>query len=397
MNKPKREEKMKAKISNRTFSSLYVSFRRGFTVIEVLIGSSIMLTIIVATLSLYTKSNKVSVDQQQSAEIQHDVRAAMYFVSRDIRSAGVGLLTDIGGYSLEGIDGHGPSPESPDSIKLMGSFDAPLNLSVQDQGGSNFKVEMSELNNNPYQEEYYQDRDIIITSPTCPGCFAIRHISSVSWPGGGSPATFVMPPGQSEFNPPGGLSDTGCDPSCWADAKITFVQIKQYWLDTTGNPGDYPDLDLSVGQDGYLGIPHTLYFTTIDESESATHMPLALNIESLQFQYFGDLDDDGILDGPTDWDNSNWTIDPTDDEATRQAKFVLISRIRMVKIWLLGRTRNPYVSVSDAVPANLHLYRRPAIANSAAGEENDKHRRFLLESTVQIRNMSLNLYNSGTN
>lgn len=397
MNKPKREEKMKGKTSTRNFPSFAFSSRCGFTVIEVLVGSLIMLAIIMLTLSLYTKSNKVAVDQQQFAEVQHDVRAAMFFVSRDIRSAGVGLLTDIGGYSLEGIDGHGPSPESPDSIKIMGNFSDPLNLTIQGEGGVQFKVDVSDLNNNPYQEEDYEDRDIIITSPTCPGCFAILYISNIGWPMGVAPATFTMPPGQSELNPPGGLSDTGCDPDCWADAKITFVQIKQYWLDTTGNPGDYPDLNLSVGQDGYLGIPYTLYLTTMGEGGGISHMPLALNIESLQFQYFGDLDNDGILDGPIDWDNSNWTIDPMDDEATKQAKLEVISRIHMVRIWVLGRTRNPYVSVSGTPSANLHLYRRPAVANSAVGEETDKHRRFLLESTAQIRNLSLNIYNSGTN
>jgi len=385
---------MKAQILSGRFSSFNVSPKRGFTVIEILVGSLIMLAIIMATLALYTKSNRVSVDQQGFAELQHDVRAAMYFVSRDIRSAGIGLITDIVGCSLEGIDGHGPAPESPDSLKLMGGFDAPLSLSVQDVDGTNFKVDASEMNNNPYQEEDYENMDIIITSQICPGCFAIRHISNVSWPDGGSPATFVMPPGQSNFNPPGGLSDTGCDPGCWADAKITFVEIKQYWLDTTGNPGDYPDLNPVVGQDGYLGIPYTLYLTSIDKNESITHMPLALNIENLQFQYFGDLDDDGILDAPIDWENSNWTIDPiNDDEATKQAKMDLIRRIHMVRIWVLGRTKNPYMGVSGIPSTNLHLYRRPAVANSPVGEETDKHRRFLLESTAQIRNLSLNLYN----
>jgi len=370
--------------------------RKGFTLIEVLVGSLIMLAIIVATLSLYTRSNKVSVDQQQFAEIQHDVRAAMFFVSRDIRSAGVGLLTGIAGYSLEGIDGHGPSPESPDSIKLMGNYDDPLDLTVQFIGGVQFKVDFSELNNNPYQEAFYEDREVIIISPTCPGCFALRYISSISWPMGVAPGTFVMPPGRSELNPPGGLMDTGCPNNCWDDAICTFIQIKQYWLDTTGNPGDYPDLNLSVGQDGYLGLPYTLYLTGIDAvTGSCMHMPLALNVENLQFQYIGDFDYDGLTDPSTDWDNANWTINPGDDAATREAKLDLIRRIRMVRIWVLGRTKNPYVSVSGTPPANLHLYRRPAIANSPLGNQGDNHRRFLLESTSNIRNRSLNIYNTG--
>lgn len=393
MNKHKREEEMKAQILNGRFSSFNVSPKRGFTVIEILVGSLIMLAIIMATLALYTKSNKVSIDQQGFAELQHDVRAAMYFLSRDIRSAGTGILTGLIGYSIEGIDGHGPSSELSDSIKLMGNFYDPLDMTVEFLAGVQFKVDVSELNNSPYQEEFFENRDVMITSPTCPGCFAVLHISNVAWPGGVSPATFTMPPGQSELNPPGGLSDTGCPSSCWVDAQITFVEIKQYWLDTTGNPGDYPDLNPVVGQDGYLGIPYTLYLTSIDENESITHMPLALNIENLQFQYFGDLDNDGILDGPLDWDNSNWTIDPMDDEATKQAKLELICRIHMVRIWVLGRTKNPYVGVSGTPSTYLHLYKRPAVANSPVGEETDKHRRFLLESTAQIRNLSLNLYN----
>jgi prepilin-type N-terminal cleavage/methylation domain-containing protein len=85
--------------------------RKGFTLIEILVGSSIMLLIVLATLSLYMRSNKISVDHSQFAELQHDVRSGMYLISRDIRNTGFGLSTDISGYSLEGVDGHGPSPE----------------------------------------------------------------------------------------------------------------------------------------------------------------------------------------------------------------------------------------------------------------------------------------------
>lgn len=372
-----------------------VRSRRGFTLIEVLIGATIMLLVVLASLSLYVRSNKIAVDQMQFASIQHETRSAMFFISRDVRSAGVGLMPEISGYFLEGIDGFGPSPESPDSLKIMGNFDDPMRLKVQHQGGVQFKVDFSELNNNPYQEAYYENREVIIISPTCPGCFAFRYINNISWPIGVAPATFTMPPGRSELNPPGGLTDTGCPNNCWDNAICTFIQIKQYWLDTTGNPGDYPSLNLTVGQDGYLGIPYALYLTGIDPVTGGTmHMPIALNVENLQFQYFGDFDYDGLTDPSIDWDNSNWTIDPMDDGATKQAKMDLIRRIRMVRIWVLGRTENPYVSVSGTPSSNAHVYRRPAIANSPMSSEDDLYRRFLLETTANIRNLSLNLYNN---
>jgi len=386
---------MKNKISNQNCQSLIYS-RRGFTLIEVLIGSTIMLLVILATLSLYVQSNKLSVDQMQFTSIQHEVRSAMFFLSRDVRSAGVGLIPEISGYFLEGIDGFGPSPESPDSLKIMGNFDDPLDLIVQHQGGVQFKVDVSKLYNNPYQEAYYENREVMIISTTCPGCFAFRYISNISWPLGVAPGTFTMPPGRSELNPPGGLMDTGCPSNCWDDAICTFIQVKQYWLDTTGNPGDYPSLNLTVGQDGYLGLPYTLYLTGIDAvTGGIMHMPIALNVENLQFQYIGDFDNDGLTDSSIDWDNSNWTINPMDDVATKQAKIDLIRRIRMVRIWVLGRTERPYVGVSGTPSPGISVYRRPAVANSPMSSEDDLHRRFLLETTSNIRNLSLNLYNTG--
>ena len=57
---------------------------RGFTLIEVLVGATIMLLVVLATLALYVSSNRLSVDQQQFAALQHDVRSAMFFISRDI-------------------------------------------------------------------------------------------------------------------------------------------------------------------------------------------------------------------------------------------------------------------------------------------------------------------------
>ena len=96
-----------------------------------------------------------------------------------------------------------------------------------------------------------------------------------------------------------------------------------------------------------MGLPYVLYLTTTADSGEIIHMPLAQNIENLQFQY-NMVDNSGNFLGFADWDD-NWT---TDD----------ISRIRQVRIWVLGRTPDPFVSISANVPSNLYLYRRPAIA-----------------------------------
>ena len=377
---------------------------QGFTLLELLVGTSIMLIIILGALSLYVRSNRVSVDQQQFSELQHDVRASMFFISRDVRSTGVGVITEIAGYFLEGKDGFGPAEEASDSVKIMGNFDEPLNLRIRDyQGGGGGGAATAflydwELEKNPYDcPSYYENKLYIVVSTKTPGCFAFRFVPENSIFGCGSGTAHLnFEPGKSELNPPGGLVDAACTADSYDDGIITISQIKQYWLDTTGSPGDYLDLNLTRGQDGYLGLPGTLYMTTTNDLGDIMHMALAQNIENLQFQYDGDMDNDGFLDGFTDWDNAGWTINSSDDIATKETKLERISRIRQVKIWILGKTGNPFVSVSGKPPSNLHLYRRPAIANSPEGGIDDRHRRFLLESTANIRNLSLNIYNTGT-
>jgi prepilin-type N-terminal cleavage/methylation domain-containing protein len=385
---------------NKGEHSSLARLRSGFTLLELLLASSIMLIVILGAFSLYTKSNRVSVDQQQFAELQHDVRSSMFFISRDIRSTGVGISTEIAGYFLEGRDGLGPSPDSSDSIKIMGNFEDPLNLRIQQyqEGGGVDTAYLydSELEKNSYGcPDYYENRTYLIISTKNPGCFTFRFIPDNSVSKCKGEAELSFQPGKCELNPPGGLIDTGCAANCWDDGIITIAQVKQYWLDTTGNPGDYPDLNLTKGQDGYLGIPNTLYLTTTNEIGDIIHLPLAKNIENLQFQYSGDFDQDGFLDGFSDWDNANWTINPSDDQTTKQTKLERISQIRQVRLWILGKTRDLFVSVSGTPSTNIHLYRRPAIANVPAGSQDDRHRRFLLESTANIRNLSLNIYNTG--
>lgn len=368
------------------------SSRYGFTLVEMLIGSVLMLVVIVATLSLFNKSNKTTVDQQQVTELQHNVRAGMFFIQRDVRSSGVGLPQQFAGNFLEGTDNEnqgGPVGDAtPDRIVIMGNMDDPLNLGIQNYSGNSANVTLDDnsFEQNPYDDAWYIGKIVIVLPRPSSGCVAaeFRQIGGLIHPpgGGGFNERFIFQPGQSQLNPPGGLGSICTNSSDWDGGSILTVEVKEYWLDLTGN---YPDPNLVAGQDGYIGNGNgnILYLT-----QNAVHFPLAHNIENLQFQYNGDFDDDGNLDGFFDWD-LNWTIEQR-------------SRISQVRIWVLGRTENAPVSFSGVPDNTLHLWRRPTVANTAAGaqsvDKEDMFRRFLLDSTVNIRNMpmNLNIYHTGT-
>ena len=405
MNEPKREEKMKGKTSTRNFPSFAFSFRGGFTVIEVLIGSLIMLAIIVATLSLYTKSNKVSVDQQQFAMIQHDVRAAMYFISRDMKSIGAGLPLQFSRYFLEGEnnDNKGSPSIETDRLTFLGNAD-PLRLVIQnfDPGPNIITLELNQFDLYPYTTTSYPDDALgyinrlilILPNPDLNNQKGeIAKITSVDLVANQISFDKIIVKVPHEFNlNPGGTPDD------YVGGTVHFIELKTYWLDMTGN---YPGLN--AGERGYLGQLGVLYSSQLNPmNNDIDHLALALNIEDLQFQYHGDMDADQQLDD----NNSDATIDVNDflnwgDSGDKNFNWnddEVTAGIRFVRVLVLGKTANPYIGFSGTPSDNMrYIYGKPAVADSPAEDEADKHRRFFLESTVNIRNMSLSIYNSKTN
>jgi prepilin-type N-terminal cleavage/methylation domain-containing protein len=129
--------------------------RKGFTLIELLIGSAIMLVVVIGALTVYSRSNKISVDQNQYAELQHDVRSAMYLMMRDIRMAGAGLPEEFNMYGLEGWDNESQGATvQPDRLRLMGNMDEPLDLRIDTYQGSAANVALLDfsLESYPYPD-----------------------------------------------------------------------------------------------------------------------------------------------------------------------------------------------------------------------------------------------------
>jgi hypothetical protein len=345
------------------------------------------------------ESNKLSVDQQQFAALQHDVRSGMFFISRDAKSIGAGISQKFGAYFLQGLNNDTNQDSAPiqtDRITIVGNSD-PLRLIIQAYapGTGSITLDPNELTLYPYTANaypadplgYLNRAILIIPNPeisTANG--ELGQITGVDF--GANTITF----NQINVPLPNGLAPGGAGGD-YVGGTVHFVELKTYWLDVDGL---YPGL--TAGTDGYLGLPGVMYVSQWNPMNNAyDHLALALNIEDLQFQYHGDMDNDQLLDDNngdstvSSLDFLNWgdTFDWTDP--------IALAGIRFVRILLLGKTENPYVSVSGTPPSEAtYIYTKPSLADSPAGSQMDKHRRFLLESTANIRNMSLNVYNIGT-
>ena len=386
MREKRRKDKAKSN-RQRDFKILFFDSKKwknpaGFTLIELIVSSAIMLVVIVGALALYSRSNQISVDQEQYAELQHDVRSAMYLMSRDLRMAGVGLPPEFGMYALEGFNNEDQGTEvDPDRLIILGNIDEPLNLKIQQYQGSSVSVAVYDgsFEQYPYPPEFYTNRIVLILPNPASTCRTgeIRQLTHITWSSGGTNEKFNMSPGLAPgINPPGGLTaGLTCQADDFDDGLIMFVNVKEFWLDTSGQ-AELNGVALTPGVNGYVGEPGVLYMTN-----NGIHLPIAQNIENLQFEYNGDLNDDGVLDGFQSWSNA-WTADQ-------------VMRIRQVRVIIAGRTPNRFASVSGKVPANIHNYRRPNVSDSPGSTTDDYHRRFVLETTANVRNLNINIYNSG--
>jgi hypothetical protein len=352
----------------------------GFTMIELLVGSAVMLVAVLGALFIYARSNKVSVEQQLVTEVQNDVRSSIFFLSRDLRMAGAGLPEEFASYFLEAEDNEdqGGGEVLPDRVTIMGNIEEPLNLPLRNYQGSSATLDIEDfsLEQYPYPDAFYDNRYVLVLPNPESGCRAgeVRVVSQVRHSAGGTNEGFNFSPGQAPgVDPPGGLSGTCASSNDYDGGMVSFINVKEYWLDVTGNYAG-----LTAGVNGYIGGGEggILYCT-----HNGIHFPMARNIENFQLEFNGDMNNDLILDGWSPW-NIAWTLPE-------------VARIQQVRMWVLGRTDQAFTSVGGQVPGAVQTYRRPALSNSPQAAADDMRKRFLLESTSNVRNMSLNLYNLG--
>ena len=298
----------------------------GFTLIELVVAMFIAGIVSIAIFTAFKSQQKSYLIQDQVAEMQQNLRAAMLMTSRDVRMAG--FLSGDYVNSIETFNNY--NDNGPDRVDLIYA-DADVTTSISDPMPSPsaiFKVDST--------TGFLPGDLIIITDGTSGTLMQITHVNSSASTLQHNPSSAVNPPGGHNTFPPGGYGK---------GSKIYKLKYVSYDADST-DP-DHPTM--REDPDGPLG--------------GGSYQPLADNIEDLQVVIiFADGDEANTYDDDTDGDLTN----DYDD-------------IRSVRISILARTDRPDPDFNG---------QRPAIEDHAGGAP-DHYRRRLLTTLIKVRNLGL--------
>ncbi|MEE4358481.1 MAG: PilW family protein, partial [Desulfococcaceae bacterium] len=117
-------------------------------------------------------------------------------------------------------------------------------------------------------------------------------------------------------------------------------------------------------------------------------VPIAENVEDLQFAFCGDFDEDGTADCPADTTKGEWIYkdsqleSKTDDDGNTYMDLSDDNKenVRFIHISILGKTENTHGEKISG--------KRPALGDHPGSSSEDHYRRRLIQSTIQLRNIA---------
>ncbi len=380
---------------------------KGFTMIELLVALAIFSVVIIGVIEVFGNSYKSYVVQDEVVDLQQSLRTARSFIEQDLRMTGSGIGDNfffLGGYNFQG---EGEGENNPEPI-------VPIIFENGGEGESD-KLTINYINWGTGCGE----------APTGTTLSACDNLPILHLVGAG------MPVGSSIFNVKEDLSDdlyTDWDSGCYCGGKtypspkLGFMAIitdaqnasrSDVVIITQVNPNNNNQVQNQANATYDLNGDGTIdnktekfdnkvansfsdnstiqffhpefavaatYELTTDGTLLRNNVPIADNIEDLQFAFCGDFDGDNTADCPQDITKGEWKYKDADldggdlKEADRNA-------VRFIHISLLGRTAKPHSKDLTS--------KRPELGDRKAGDSDDPFRRRLLQTTIQLRNMNL--------
>ena len=334
---------------------------KGFTLIEILVSLAILGIVLAGIYSVYTMQHKSYIVQEQVANMQQNERIALHMITRDIRTAGLGLacqqagiiLTedangsgaldggeDINGDGLLTAVGDGVGFDGSDTIAVAYYVFSPNRLSDTTTTAANFNSTSATFQ--VIDATGFSDTEgenlVIIYNQKDPCNYATVAITNVAEASG----TLTHAVGRAIENKPGGVG-----PGFSSGDRVRRLT----------NDGGIITYEI---RDGY-----TLY-RTVRKTGDPVVQPLAENIEDLQIAYGFDIDSDGVVE-PAEWFNALAGHDMT--------------LLREIRVTLVARTTrdDPEFNVGTRTAVENHA---PATNTTEA-----KYRRRVLQTTIKLRNI----------
>jgi type IV pilus assembly protein PilW len=317
-----------------------IQSRPGFTLVELLVAMSMGLIVLTVMFTMFRTSQRSYVLQDYVAEMQQNLRVAMYSVSRDLRMAGCGinilsnLVPTVEVYSdgeatwrnLQGITATN-STTGPDQIELFigdiqsGEYDATITKAMPDASA---ELEVDTVAN-------FKEKDcVIISNGINAALFVVTTVENAPAKLQHDTTEILNPPAAFKAFPHGGGFFQGSRLYNFGNGRWVT-----YYIDTATDTA------------------HPRLMANLHDNNPA--VVVAENIEDMQFHYF-------MADG-SDTDN------PAGNE----------NDIRAIRVTFCSRT--------DAVDRDANVFRPVTIEDHNPGAvPPDGYRRRLLSTVIKVRN-----------
>ncbi len=326
--------------------------RLGFTLVELMVVLAILGVVMVGVLGVITSQNKAYHSEESIIDLQMNGRLATSYISRYVRMGGFGCYGNIDpGNTATSVNGYGTvltavngSSNAPDELTIV---TAARKVGIVDDGDGTHDESFSSISTIPVLKLVDDITDLFDTNKK-------RYI-------------FLAPCENTDFLSLNAVSQ--------ANKNITLT--KAIRVDEGAEIYVVKAYTFSLKQPAEYGNPKPPGANlVINENTGANRQEIAENITNLQFQYGWDRDGDNRFDP---MDSNEWGNDPgaTGNEAD----------IKTVRIFVLSRSAHPDRNYTDRKTYKIN----DATASSAAvfvGPFNDGYHRFLLRTTIMIRNLN---------
>ncbi|WP_320041287.1 prepilin-type N-terminal cleavage/methylation domain-containing protein [uncultured Desulfobacter sp.] len=351
----------------------------GFTLIEILISLAISGIILTGILYVFETSNKSYIVQDDVARMQQNVRIAKYYIEKDLRMAGYGVM------GMASDDGFVEPVVFENDINETGILSGTDSITItyidDDRSGCGTGGTYSACDDLP---QLLLKEGMPATSSEAKVQEDFGTAPYSAWPNDCScnGIDYTMPkPGYQVLitSPDGSKSDLVYVTQVQKVGTDDMIQNSPYNGFTNKVLNGYPE-NSTINFFNINTFIEVRYFIDdqnylIREENGGDDVKVAENIEDIQVAFCGDYDGDGTVDitDTGDWYDEADLVSGEMSDADKE-------EIRYARVTIVGRTAREHDGIAS---------KRPAVEDHAGAVQSDYYARRVLSFTVKIRNLGL--------